>query len=118
MSIGSSKSRKTPRTFHVPPLPIQGNGGPRGVGTAAPLLLVMNSHARGEVHQTQEDGKMQKKHPNEVAKKGCGDCGQVLGGDIQMNREGIGGRHQEGRGVQIPWAAVGPVGQQLASGTT
>ena len=36
-----------------------------------------------------------KKHPDEVANKGCGDCGQVLGGDIQMNREGRGGMYQE-----------------------
>ena len=95
VSIGSAKGRKTPRTYHVPPLPIQGGGGSRGVGTAAPLLLVRNSHASREVHQTQEDGKMQKKHPDEVTNKGCGDCDQVLGGDIQINREGRGGMHQE-----------------------
>ena len=38
---------------------------------------------------------MQKQHPDEVANKGCGDCGQTLGGNIQMNREGRGGIHQE-----------------------
>ena len=54
-----------------------------------------NSHAIREVHQTQEYDKMPKKHLDEVANKGCGDCGQVLGGDIQINREGRGGMHQE-----------------------
>ena len=29
-------------------------------------------------HQTQEDGTLRQKHPDEVAEAGCGDCGQVL----------------------------------------
>ena len=57
-------------------------------------------------HASREDGKMKTKHLDEVAKKGSGNCGQVLGGDIQINREGRGGMNQGGRGVQIPQASV------------
>ena len=38
---------------------------------------------------------MKTKHLDEVANKGCGNCGQVLGGDIQINREGRGVMYQE-----------------------
>ena len=38
---------------------------------------------------------MKTKHLDEVENKGCGNCSQVLGGDIQMNREGRGGMYQE-----------------------
>ena len=73
-----------------------------------------NAYANGAAHQKPEYGAIQKKHPDEVAEKGYVDCVQVLGGDVQPNRGGRGGTHRGGRGVQIPRAAVGPVGRRLS----
>ena len=42
----------------------------------------------------------------------------MLGGNVKPNRGGRGGMHLGGRCVQIPWVAVGTVGQRLASGPT
>ena len=79
------------QTFHVPPLHIQGGGGPRGDGAAAPLLIGRNVHTRGAGHKAQEGGALRQKYPDEVEEAGCGDCGQVFGGNVQPNRGGIDG---------------------------
>ena len=49
-----------------------------------------------------------------MVKAGCKDCGQVLGGNVQLNRGGGGGMHQGGRGVKIPWESVGMVKLRLS----
>ena len=43
-----------------------------------------------------------------------GNCGQVLGGNVQFNRGGGGGTHQGGGGVQITRATAGLVIRRLA----
>ena len=91
-------------------LSVQGDGGSRGGGYATPLLLVQNSHASREAHQTTADGKMRQEHLDVVAEKRCGDCGQVLGGNLYPHKGGRSRVHWGSRKFQVPRAASGPVG--------
>ena len=85
---GSTQYRKTARKFHVPTFLVIDSGVPGGKVTAAPLLLVQNSHASRVDHQDFPDGTMQSEYKDEVADKGYGDSGKVHGGILQSNRVG------------------------------
>ena len=76
-----------------------------------------NVHASGAANKAQEDGAMQFKNPDEVEDTGCGNCGQVFGGNVQFNRGGGGGTHWGGGGVQITQAIAGPARRQLDRST-
>ena len=53
-----------------------------------------------------------------MEKAGCGNCGQVFGGNVQSNRGRGVGRKRGGGSVQILRAAVGPVIRQLPDSPT
>ena len=80
--------RRNLQSYHVPPLPIQGGSGTRGGGTDDTLWLVENAYASREDHQIPGGGELKQKHRNEVAEEVCGNCVQMLGGDIHPNRGG------------------------------
>ena len=77
---GSTQFRKAARTFYVPTFLVSDSGDPGGKGTASPLRLVCNAHAKGVDHQAPLDGTMRPETVDEVVEMGCGDSGKVYGG--------------------------------------
>ena len=88
---GSTQCRKSAGTFHVRTFLVSDSGGPVGKGTAAPLQLVWDAHTSRADHQEYLDGTMRSEYADEVAEKGYGDRGKVIGGNLQSTGGGRSG---------------------------
>ena len=91
LPCGNTQCRKAAGTFHVPTFLVLDSGGPRGKGTAAPMLLVRNVHTNREAHQELPYGKMQMEYTDYMEETIFGDSAKFHGGSLQYNMGGQSG---------------------------